>query len=115
MGVEEIIQKIKDNNLESFFFWCDLDWWEDEFENRGFEKEEDFNMFLNELGLSNYEEKDRRADTSEFWSVVYFPDYNIYLKFTGWFDSYEMYNHSYNGITQVFPKEITKTIYKPNK
>lgn len=115
MGVEEIIKTIKEEDLLAYFFEQDSGYLVDYehytsddvlIENLEQEKE-----YLKKLGLSNFEDKGGRADTSEFWNVVYFPDHNAYLKISGWYDSYGGYEHSYDEIKEVKPQTVTKTIY----
>lgn len=117
MGVDEIIKIIKEEDLLELFFEQDGDFFQkrdrflDEDEENQIDTEEKEVEYLTKLGLQNYEDKGGRADTSEFWNVVYFPDYDVYLKISGWYDSYGQYEHSYDKIEAVTPKTVTKTIY----
>lgn len=115
MGVEEIIKTIKEEDLLAFFFELEsgylVDYEHYTSEDEMIETQEQEDAYLKKLGLSNFENKGGRADTSEFWNVVYFPDYDVYLKISGWYDSYGGYEHSYDEIEAVTPKTVTKTIY----
>ena len=110
MRAEEIIKAIKDNNLEKGFFHGE------EFEAYDESYSDDFdtlNEFLESLNIpTEFTKVDSREDTSEFWSIIHFTVEDIYIKISGRFDSYMDYNHYYNKVTQVFPKQITKTIYE---
>lgn len=96
----ELIEIIVQNDLLEPLF-------EDNFDNVKYTREN-----IKELGLGELEYKDSREDTSEFWQVIYFKDHNVYLRIEGEYDSYMEYNHEYNTVTEVKPKEITKTIYE---
>lgn len=110
MTVEELIKEIESRNLQEQFF--EIDNWErlDEIEDYDW----DYKKYLDSIGLpSDYKKVDGRCDTSQFWSVIYFPTQDAYLKITGRYDSYGQYEHYYNKkVTQVFPKEVTQTIYQ---
>ncbi len=116
MDGKQIIETIQENDLMQFFFELETEYLTPDYSyetNDGdeLETDEDVVNFLTVLGLNKYENKGGRYDTSEFWNVVYFPDYDIYLKISGWYDSYGNSDHSYEDIIEVKPKEITKTIY----
>lgn len=55
------------------------------------------------------------ADTSYFhdgyqcWTVYHFVDHNIYIKFTGYFSSYD--STQWSGGNQVFPEEKTIIVF----
>lgn len=59
------------------------------------------------------------ADTSYFhdgyecWTVYHFVDHNIYMKFTGYFSSYD--STEWSGGKQVFPEEKTIIVFNENK
>lgn len=118
MGVDEIIETIQKENLLEFFFELDGEFFEkydrylDEDETDLINTEEKEEKYLKKLGLQNYEDKGGRCDTSQFWNVVYFPDYDVYIKISGWYDSYGNYEHGYNKIEEVKPKQVTTTIYQ---
>ena len=106
---EEIIKIIKDKNLEYAFFHQDFDDLDIEWDQFG----DNHIEYLKSLGLpTKYEEVDGRYDTAEFWSVIHFPEEGIYIKISGEYDSYGQYEHEYNEVTQVFPKQVTQTIYE---
>lgn len=115
MGGKEIIEIIKREDLLRFFFDCDSDGLVDyehyTSEDVLIETEEDSVKYLTELGLQNYESKASREDTSEFWNVTYFPDHDVHVKISGWYDSYGGYEHSYDEIKEVNPTQVTKTVY----
>lgn len=110
---QELIDIIKENNLQKDLFHTDtMD--ESEFEDEegnyidGVTHKEN----LKSIGIENFEYVAGREDTSEFWAVIHFKNENVYLKFTGWYDSYGQYDHDYHDeVTEVFPKEVTQTIY----
>lgn len=93
---QELIEVITKNDLLEALFDDDLDCIGD----------------VEELGLGELEYKDSREDTSEFWQVIYFKDHDVYLRIEGEFDSYMEYEHSYNTVTEVKPKEIQTIIYE---
>jgi hypothetical protein len=106
---EEIIKIIKEENLLREFFNQDFDDLEIEWN----EFNDDYKEYLKSLKLpTEFEEIDGRCDTSEFWSVIHFPEENIYIKISGWYDSYGESEHTYDEIKQVFPKEIKTIIYE---
>lgn len=116
MKADEIIKILKKNDLLPFFFECEKGYLSDiEYETLDDGKitsMEEETSFLTTLGLANYQSKGGRSDTSEFWNVVYFPDYDVYLKISGEYDSYGQYDHSYDEVEEVRPKEVTETIYE---
>ena len=113
---KQIIKLIEKHDLTRFFFELETeyltpDWSYETNEGDELETDEDVVNFLTVLGLNKYENKGGRYDTSEFWNVVYFPDHDVYLKIIGEFDSYGQYEHSYDDIVEVKPKQVTQTIY----
>lgn len=115
MDGKQLIEVIKEEDLLRHFFECNeslIDYEHVTSKGVEIENEEQEKEYLNSLGLSNFEDKGGRSDTSEFWNIVYFPDYDVHLKISGWYDSYGGYEHDYTGITEVKPKEVTKTIYE---
>ena len=108
---EHIIKTIQDKDLQKAFF-CSDNW--EQYEDELDEFDGDEKLYLESIGLpTEYKEVAGRSDTSEFWSVVHFPVEDIYIKITGTYDSYGQYDHYYDDkVTQVFPKQVTKTIYK---
>ena len=76
-----------------------------------YERKVDFETF-ERLKLHRAESVDSAYNSDELYNVVYFKDYNIYLKFTGKYDRYGLGNHDYDGsIREVFPKEVTVIQY----
>lgn len=114
MGVESLINKIKDSrSLLEFFFNADDRDYDLIYDEDGNE----FNTIIEseqyiKENFGEFELIDQRYDTSEFWSVVYFKDFDIYVRIDGEYDSYGQGEHEYDEIKQVFPKEITTTIYE---
>ena len=110
---EEIIKIIEDKGLQKALFDCfdDEEYLLEELDEEG--EFETANAYLESVGLpTEYKKVAGRCDTSEFWSVIYFPVADAYIKITGTYDSYGQYEHDYNRkVTQVFPKQITTTVY----
>lgn len=50
------------------------------------------------------------TDDTRVWRVWYFAKYDTYIKFYGFFSSYD--GIEYQGYVEVKPKQITKTIYE---
>lgn len=113
MGVktaQELIDIIKENDLlEYVFHGLDEGWVELEYDYEEFENDEEY---LKSLGLENFEPIESREDTAEFWSVIHFKNEDIYLRIDGEYDSYGQGDHEYDSIKQVFPKQVTQTIYE---
>lgn len=98
MKAEEIIKIIQDNQLQESLF------------NESNSKE-----YLAELGLPSFEQLDYVCNSDEMYCIIHFKDEDIYLKFTGEYDSYGGGDHYYNDeIKQVFPKQVTITQYLEN-
>lgn len=91
----ELIDIITKNYLQQALFFNDFD-----------------DVDVEGLGLGELEYKDKRCDTSEFWQVIYFKDHDIYLKISGWYDSYGQGEHSYDSIKEVKPKDVILTTYE---
>jgi hypothetical protein len=109
---EEIIKIIEDKGLQKAFF--EPEYFDDELENLDEEVEfETVEEYLTSVGLpTEFKQVAGRSDTSEFWSVIYFPVADAYIKITGTYDSYGQYEHDYHEkVTQVFPKQVTQTVY----
>ena len=98
---QELIEIIVQNDLQEFLFDSD-----------NLEEVEDLEDVKHIQSLGQIEWKDSREDTSEFWSVIYLKDFDIYLRIEGEYDSYMEYNHDYDKVVQVFPKEIQTVIYE---
>jgi len=106
----EIVEKINELGLLEVFFNED-NYNEKEIENEAGEMVENNQDYLETI-FGKVEWLDSREDTSEFWSIVHFVDHNIYVKIEGEFDSYMQYEHSYDSIKEVFPKQVTQTVYE---
>lgn len=95
----ELIQYIKDENLEELFF-----------------SEEDLNEELTAEQrefLGKVELKDYTCNSDEMYSVIHLEDHNVFLKLEGEYDSYGGGEHDYyQGINEVKPEQQTITIYK---
>lgn len=107
---QELIEIIVQNDLMKPLFGDDFD--DFDIEDEEGEYIDDPREYVKNLGLGEIEYKDSREDTSEFWTVIYLKDHDIYLRIDGVYDSYGQYEHEYNNVTQVFPKEVTQTIYE---
>ena len=109
---KEISEIIKKYDLFEYLFSQDEYLLEDKFDENelnGLTEKE----FLKSLNFDNYEQVDYVCNTDEMYTVIYFKDFDIYIKLTGEYDSYGQYEHEYDDeINQVFPKQITKTIYE---
>jgi hypothetical protein len=112
LTAEQIIKIIQEHNLQSCLFDGDDNYQlKAEAEDNGFGK--DTAGFLQALGLPYFQLIDFRCDTAEMWSVLHFPVEDVYLKITGTYDSYGQYEHDYDEqVTQVFPKQVTVTLYE---
>ena len=115
MSSNELIKLIVDNNLQGIYceFGMGYNILSEFFENERYE-EEDKEVYENieNLKLDNVESVDSAYNSDELYNVVYFKDYNIYLKFTGEYDSYGSGEHNYDrAIREVFPKEVTVIQY----
>lgn len=120
---EEIIKIIQDKGLQEAFFEPE---YFDQLENLDEEGEfETIEAYLESVGLpKEYKKVAGRSDTSEFWSVIHFPVEDVYVKITGTYDSSNKlfsefgfgienigYCHYDSKVTQVFPKQVTTTVY----
>ena len=118
----EIEKIIKDNKLQKAFFYSqDIDpdhgqFYETCTEMELFQSHDSvigINSKLDDLKLKNFENVSHVCNSDNVQSVVHFKDEDIYIEFTGWYDSYEGYDHDiYDDIKQVFPKPIEKVIYE---
>ena len=110
MSSNELIKLITDNNLQEIFceFGINYNSFVHFFE---YMNKEDLET-CKKLRIDNAESVDSRCNSDELYNVVHFKDYNIYLKFTGEYDSYGSGEHNYDGaIHEVFPKEVTVIQY----
>lgn len=108
---EEIREIIKEYDLYKYLFEED-DYYLEDLIIKGKEDEENVKKALKEIGF-DYRQVDYVCNTDEMFVVLYFENSNIYVRLTGEYDSYGQYDHEYHRkITQVFPKEIKKTIYE---
>jgi len=111
---EEIIKVIEDKGLQEAFF--EPEYFEDCLDDLSEDEDVDYDSkesYLESVGLpTNFKQVAGRCDTSEFWSVIHFPEEDVYIKITGRYDSYGQYEHDYHQkVTQVFPKQVTTTVY----
>lgn len=110
MSSNELIKLITDNNLQEIFCEFGMNYYTLIYFFE-YERKVDFETF-ERLKLHRAESVDSAYNSDELYNVVYFKDYNIYLKFTGKYDSYGSGNHNYDGsIREVFPKEVTVIQY----
>lgn len=105
-----IVDKIKELDLLEVFFNED-NYSYKEIENEQGETVENNKEYLEQI-FGKVEWLDSRKDTSEFWSIVHFVDHNVFVKIVGEFDSYMQYDHSYDSVHEVFPKQVTQTVYE---
>lgn len=115
MDYKKIKSIITDNNLQKMLF--NLDNLEDcrklDDDSDWYESADQALEDLAKLGLKNMELVDNRTNNEEFYSIIHFKDEDIYIEISGEYDSYGIGNHYYNDeIRQVFPKQITTTIYE---
>lgn len=110
MKAEEIIKIIKDNNLQKLF-WPSYT----EIEIDDLPEDQDIEDYVANLGIKNFDILEKVCNSDEMYTIVHFKDEDIYLKFTGEYDSYGGGDHYYNDeIKQVFPKQVTITQYLEN-
>lgn len=115
MTAPQLIELIEKENLKPFFH--DLEWeylteeYSDDYGSH--RQEEDLFGSLREAEqfikstFGEFEQVAYRCDSSEMYSVIHFKDHDVYLRFTGYFNSYDMCSHSYESpITQVIPREV---------
>lgn len=108
---EEISEIIREYDLYKYLFEGD-DYYLEDLIIKGKEDEENVEKALKEIGF-DYIQVDYVCNTDEMFVVLYFENSDIYVRLTGEYDSYGQYDHEYHRkITQVFPKEIKKTIYE---
>lgn len=107
---QELIDIINKNDLLKPLF--DDDFYDVELEDEEGNGIENVEEYIKTSVLGELEYKDSRQDTSEFWQVIYFKDHDIYLRIDGVYDSYGQYEHEYNSVKEVKPKEIQTVIYE---
>lgn len=107
----ELIEIINQNDLLDVLFNDEIEYAKLE-DADGNNVDDSKDYITNVLGLGELEYKDGRYDTSEFWQVIYFKDHDVYLKIYGEYDSYGQGEHSYDGIKEVKPKEVTIIKYE---
>ena len=116
MKVSEIIKIIKDNDLQKPLMEFDgssSDFIE-YFDDKEFEEKEEALEYLKSLGLETIEFKASVCNSDEMYTILQIN--GIFLKLEGEYDSYGQYEHDYDcGITEVFPKQVTQTIYEAKK
>lgn len=70
--------------------------------------------FIEEFGKYSIVASKGGADEgSEFWIVYYFDEHDVFIKVDGYYTSYD--GVSEIEAFEVFPKEVTITIYQKNK
>lgn len=113
MEAKEIIEIIEKNDLQKPLMEFDgsssnfIEYFEDEDE---FETREDALEYLKSLGLETIEFKASVCNSDEMYTILQIN--GLFIKMDGVYDSYGQYEHDYdNGIVEVFPKEVTQTIY----
>ena len=94
---EELIQIIKENDLHHALFEC-------------YEASETVDF------PKDYEQVEYICNSDEMYCVIHFKEENIYLQLDGEYDSYGGGDHWYKGnIKEVFPKQVTITVYATDK
>ena len=74
----------------------------------------DKERFIEEFGKYQIVAKKGGEDEgTEYWKVYYFEEHDVYIKVSGYYSSYE--GVSDIEMFEVFPKEVTITIYQKNK
>ena len=73
--------------------------------------------YHNFLGLGNVEFVDRYGGEdcgSEYWTIYYFKDHDVYLKVEGWYQSFRGVEYDSFGdcVIEVKPKTKTVTVYE---
>ncbi len=111
MKSTELINKIKENNLQIIMFHINNKG--EYLEETEFETEEELTAKFEELDFGEIKEVDSVCNSDEMYSVVHFVKHNVYLMLTGEYDSYGSDEHDYDcGIKEVNPKEKTITVYE---
>lgn len=64
---------------------------------------------LDQIGPVTCVQHGSTADDASYHSVYQFLDHDVYIKFTGWWSSYD--GNSFNGMYQVVPEERIITAY----
>jgi len=114
MKAEEIIKIIEENKLHKILFALmdGFEYVENPETGEDFESKEQGLEYLGKGGLKNMETVASECNSDIMFAVIHFKDENIFIKIDGEYDSYGEGDHYYEGsVTQVFPKEITKTVY----
>lgn len=52
---------------------------------------------------------------SEWYSVRYFPEHDVYIRVDAYYSSYEGADFCYSKFVEVFPTQVTTTEYLPKK
>lgn len=102
MTFQEIIQKFKDANISV-----------EEFAYSQYSTENDLKE-----GIPEWKEVEKYGGEGQgdtWYSVKYFPEYNIYMKVSGWYQSYDdtEFGDWESACKQVFPQQKTITVYEP--
>lgn len=110
---KKICKIIRKYDLYKYLFTMENEYLTEDYNNNFEEEELKGEELLDSLNFKNYKQVDYVCNTDEMFCVIYFKDSDIYIQLTGEYDSYGQYEHDYHTeIKQVFPKQITKTIYE---
>lgn len=74
--------------------------------------------YLKAHNIPEWEEIDQYGGEGQgdtWWSIKYFPKHNVYIKVSGWYQSYNGtdFGDWNEACTQVFPQEKIITVYEP--
>lgn len=113
MNAKELIETLRESSIKA-----------DDFYRYGLTRqpfyysitEEELEALKNKVGEVKLIDEDAEGDEyTERYNVYYFADHNVYLKLTGIYNSYDgfiEYEDKEDFGEEVFPKEITKTVYE---
>lgn len=101
MTFEEIKKAIEDNNITlEQFAYGDFGTGRDN--------------FITEVGTSKEVERYGGEDKgSEWYSVRYFPEHNVYIRLDGYYSSYNGADFEGSELIEVFPTKVTRLEYIP--
>lgn len=106
MKAKEIIQLLDDSDISPREFYDEgLEGYLDDIE------EDDLAEIKTKLGEIEVIDEGIQDDMDAF-KVYHYKDHDVYIKMIAVFDSYEAYHNAEDFGKEVFPKEITKTIYE---
>lgn len=96
MTVKEIIEKLEENDISvSAFAYCDFD--------------------SKELGLGEFKEVEQKGgedEGSEWYSIKYFKDHDVYIMTQGYYQSHYGTDFDYGYGEEVKPKEKIVIVYE---